>query len=131
MKTAEISDIKPSMLGTTVFNMKAGRMRKPQKFVIYPIKENDNAKKIKVQSDSYIGIIDLKEGKGVISGPHSHPGFMQLQTDIDNNDNQKIELKNIDNQSLKMQVFTSADKEAGQTSAVKTDNSGAINVLDI
>jgi len=40
-------------------------------------------------------------------------------------------LSNIDLQSLKMQVFTTASKEAGkkENGIMQSDNSGAINIL--
>lgn len=44
---------------------KLGKMRKPQEFVVYPVKEGERT--ITVQSDKSIGRFDTVTGKGVLN----------------------------------------------------------------
>lgn len=131
MKTAEIKNIKPSITGTTKFDMKAGRMRKPQNFVVYPMTKNDEANIIRVQSGNYWAEINAETGEGELSGRHSHANTWAFTMDKQRGKTTKFNLSDMDLQSLRMQIFTSADKEAGkrENGIMQTDNSGAINVL--
>lgn len=117
-------------MGTTSFDMKAGSMRKAQDFIVYPISKLACSDDVKIQSDNYIGLIDLKTGEGELSARHNNPGFVHFQIDQSRDKTTFFELSNLDQQALKMQIFASTNKEAGE-SFVKTDNSGAKGVMII
>lgn len=125
MNTAEILKIKGNIMGTTSIDMKIKGMRKAQDFIVYPLDKNSTNKTIKIQSDTRIGLLNLENGEGRMSKSHQNGAyFHHLQMD----NLTAFSLSAIDLQALKMRIFTTADKKAGN-SVVKTDNSGAYRVL--
>lgn len=57
-------------LGTANLILKVeGKMRKEQSFCVYPISVGE--REIKIQSDTRIGTIDLKTGKGILTKSYS------------------------------------------------------------
>jgi len=54
-----ITNIHKNIMGTTSFNLKVGRMRKHQKFVVYPL--DSDPSKILIQSDKMMGVINLAD----------------------------------------------------------------------
>ncbi len=123
---AEVSGIKRNIMGTTSFNIKLKGMRKPQDFIVYPITPSDSNKIITVQSDTRIGQIDLNSGEGKMSQSHSSGAYF---THLSLDKKTPFKLKDIDLQALKMHIFTSSSKNAGESGVMYTDNSGAKNVL--
>lgn len=122
---AEIKNIKTSIMGTIQFDLKAKGHRGFQDFICYPISEADDTQNVKIQSDKRIGTYNPKTGEIKLSKSRSggsyfhHLQFDELTT---------AKLEPIDNQELKMKIFTTSSKKAGN-SVVYSDNSGAINIL--
>lgn len=59
-------------------NGKLGRMRKSQRWVIYPSQSADQSWRI-IQCDRYIAKVYLESGKTILSdGKGGHPGFYKL-----------------------------------------------------
>jgi hypothetical protein len=122
---AEILGLSKNILGTTSIEMKISGMRKPQEFTVYPISSDDTDKIITIQSDTRIGRIDLKSGRGVMSQSHSSGAyFVHLQMD-------KLipfTLTESDLEDLKAHIFKTAGSNVG-SSVVKSDNSGASRIF--
>ena len=115
-------------MGTASFDMKLKGMRKFQDFIVYPISKNDSEKVIKVQSDTRIGYIDLKDGKIRITksfqgGAYNHHLTM---TKLD-----EFQLAEVDSSTLRMYIFTTASEKAGTNGIMYCDNSGAENILTV
>lgn len=124
---AIIEKISSNIMGTTDITMKIKGMRKFQNFIVYPLDKDNSSNIITIQSGTRIGKIDVETGRGVMSKSHSSGAyFHHLQMDVLT----KFELSDLDNTALKLKIFTSADKNAGN-SVVSTDNSGAINILGL
>jgi hypothetical protein len=126
--TVEIQNIRTNRMGTASFDMKLKGMRKFQDFIVYPISKDDTEKVIKVQSDTRIGYIDLKDGKVQMTksfqgGAYNHHLVM---TKLDN-----FQLTDVDTQTLRMHIFTTASPMAGTNGVMYCDNSGAENVLKV
>ncbi len=123
---AEIIGLRKNILGTTSIEMKISGMRKPQEFTVYPISSDDTDKIITIQSDTRIGRIDLKSGRGVMSQSHSSGAyFVHLQMD-------KLipfTLTESDLEDLKAHIFKTAGSNVG-SSVVKSDNSGASRIFN-
>lgn len=130
MSKAKFKDIRKNIMGTTTFEMKAAGMRKSQEFIVYPIRGNDEGQKIRIQSDNRFGIIDLKKKIGIITGHCSgHPNLTTLHIHLSEGTAKSFKLSNLDNQTLKLQIFTSSNGKAGNNGVMHTDNSGAKKVL--
>lgn len=59
-KIAVISDIRPGRFSGCEFTATFAGMRKPQVFVVYPVRQGDTS--IKIQSDTRIGLVELATG---------------------------------------------------------------------
>jgi hypothetical protein len=125
MKT-EISKIRRNIMGTISFTMKIKGMRKEQEFIIYPI--TGDSKELLIQSKTRIARLNSQTGQGVISESHQG-GAYGPHLAIDKLTPFTVE--EIDMQALRMQIFTTASKHAGNNGVIYTDNSGAVNILDV
>lgn len=122
-----ISNIRKNIMGTVSFDAKFAGMRKPQDFIVYPIKAGDDAGSIKVQSDTRIGTIDLQTGSVWMSKPHANGAYGRHLSEralIDKLDQEDLF-------SLKAHVFSTAHGDAGraQNRVIGCDNSGALEVF--
>jgi hypothetical protein len=121
-----ITNIHRNCMGTVSFDGKFTGMRKPQDFIVYPLHAGNQTDRLKIQSRTRIGEIDLATGwvdltKSWPSGAYGvHLAFAQ----------QKL-CKLPDEQlfMLKAHVLDSASGKAGTNGAVYTDNSGALEVF--
>lgn len=114
-------------MGTASINAKFPKMRKAQEFIVYPLKAGDDAKSIKIQSDTRMGSIDTTSGEVTLTKPYANgAGFIHLQV----GKTHSFKLSEDDLEKVKAKVFSTADKEAGK-SFVITDNSGAKNIFDL
>lgn len=127
MKT-EIKNIETSAMGTVKFDMKAKGHRGFQNFICYPI--NKSSKYIKIQSDKRMGVYypnkeEMHLSKSRAGGSYFHHLSLDTLT--------IVKLDSVENQELKMRIFTSASSEAGkkENGFIHSDNSGAINVFDL
>lgn len=123
-----ISNIRKNIMGTTSFDAKFAGMRKAQDFIVYPMKQGDDAQRPIIQSDTRIGIIDLETGSVWMSKPHANgANFIHLSMEralID-----KLSPEEIFN--LKAHIFASAHGDAGraENGVIGADNSGALEVF--
>lgn len=126
----QIIKISTNIMGTASILAKFDGMRKAQEFTIYPM--STDAKKILCQSDSRWLEINPETGDCEIttsqSGHHSS-WMLQLQKSI--RKHKEFKLSEFDLQSLKMQIFTTASKNAGkrENGIIQSDNSAAIKIL--
>jgi len=126
MKTTEVTSIKPNSVGTCDIIMKIPGMRKPQEFTVYPMQKGDT--KIKIQSSTRIGLLDMTTGEGKMSQSHqSGAYFHHLSLD-------KLTLFNLekmDFESLKLQIFSTGGKLVGGDLGLSVNNEGATSILDL
>ena len=124
-----ISNIHKNCMGTVSFDAKFAGMRKPQDFIVYPIKAGDESGRIVIQSDTRIGLIDVESGKVWMSKPRAGgANFMHLPY---GNTPYTDKLSQEDLFSLKARIFATAHGAAGkaENGVVQTDNSGALEVF--
>ena len=120
-----IENIRRGIMGTVEFDGKFSGMRKPQDFIVYPIAAGADATRLKVQSDTRIGLVDLTTGAVRMSA--SRPGgayFAHIPHDGPPTDRLSAE----DVLRLKAWVFGTAGASVG-CSVMTTDNSGAAGVF--
>jgi hypothetical protein len=131
MKQASISNIQENVMGTVSFDMKFERWLKTQDFTVYPKHEGDESKEIIIQSNKRIGRLDLETGKGKLSASHpSGAYFMHYSIDSALKRLEPFEVSEDQIQALKVAVFLTGGSDVGNK-MVKTDNSGACNVIGI
>ncbi len=122
-KPARISQIKKGMMGTAEFMGKFSGMRKSQEFLCYPLPTGDAAQRVKVQSDTRIGFIDLTSGEvlmtpSIFSGAYAN--HLHLIERIDQLNAEELLM-------LKTQILATASGKAGSR-GVYVDNAGAIEI---
>ena len=123
-----ISNFRKNCMGTVSFDAKFAGMRKAQDFIVYPMKQGDDALRPVIQSDTRIGIIDLETGSVWMSKPHANgANFVHLSMEralID-----KLSPEDVFN--LKANIFATAHGAAGkaENGFIQTDNSGALGVF--
>lgn len=123
-----ISNIHKNCMGTVSFDAKFAGMRKPQDFIVYPIKAGDESGRIVIQSDTRIGLIDVESGKVWMSKPRAGgANFMHLSMERSLID--KLSQEDLFN--LKAHIFSTAHGAAGkaENGIVQCDNSGALEVF--
>lgn len=123
-----IQSFETNCLGTKDFTAKFPKMRKAQVFTVYPIQKDQDGQQLMVQSATRIALVNLKNGAVKMAGPHpngAHSIHLQVGPSF------IFKLEEIDLQALKMEVFASANKEAGkaENGAVIADNSGAFKIF--
>ena len=118
-----ISNIRRNIMGTTSFDGLFPGMRKAQDFTVYPVKSEQDAGRVTVQSDTRIGFIHMTTGTVTMSKPGG-AYFIHL------NGAQIIgTLPADDLLLLKAAIMGSAHGNAGTNGMVYTDNSGALAVF--
>ena len=123
-----ISNIHKNNMGTISFDAKFAGMRKPQDFIVYPMKAGDETQRPVIQSDTRIGTVCLQTGNVRMSRPHTGgANFMHMSMEralID-----KIPQEDLF--SLKAHIMSTAHGAAGkaENGIVQTDNSGALEVF--
>ena len=121
------SNFHRNIMGTISFEMKAPNMRKPQEFIVYPMHEKSD--KILIQSDKRWAEICVNSGAvEMTNGTGGHPNSWLLQLQKITGKAQKFTISEIDLQTLKMQIFTTAGKSVGNA-VISTDNSGAFEII--
>lgn len=117
---------KPNCLGTLDISAKLGSMRKPQDFVVYPIKKQIGpTDRILIQSDTRIGYVYLDSGEVHLSKPHSSGAYFPHLSEA-----QLVHtLTGEELLMLKTKLAGTSNPVAGTNGVVVTDNSGAINAL--
>lgn len=122
---AEVFGLKRNIMGTTDIEMKISGMRKAQDFIVYPIGKDDTDQIIKIQSETRIGKIDLKTGRGLMSQSHSNGAyFVHLQMDKLT----PFTISESDLEAIKAHIFKTAGSNVG-TRGIVSDNSGASRLL--
>lgn len=118
---------KPNCMGTLDITAKLGSMRKPQEFVVYPVKEHDTVERILIQSDTRIGWVYLKTGEVKLSKPHSSGAYNHHLPEATLIHTLSAE----DLLMLKTKLAATSNKRAGSNGIVVTDNGGAIKALEV
>ena len=96
-------------MGTIQFDLKAKGQRGFQDFICYPINKADDTQSVKIQSDKRIGTYNPKTGEIKLSKSRQNGSyFHHLQFD----ELVTAQLEPIDNQELKMKIFTTSSKKA-------------------
>ena len=118
----KITSIEKNCMGTLDINAKFKGMRKDQEFIIYPISEGADVQKIKIQSDTRIGYINLNNGIVSLCPPVSSGAYnphLMFVKDVD-------VLNKSELAGLKFRLIQTADKNAGDNALhIQTDNLGA------
>jgi len=121
----KIISIEKNCMGTLDINAKFKGMRKVQDFIVYPIPEGEKIEKIKIQSDTRIGYINLNNGIVSLCPPVSSGAYnphLMFVKDIDVLNREELA-------GLKFRLIQTADKKAGNNALhIFTDNAGAKNV---
>jgi len=124
---AYLGNIHKNIMGTTSFDLRIKGMRKNQEFIVYPLQSGEQSKEIKIQSSTRIGYLNLETGRGRMSASHqSGAYFIHLQLDTLT----EFQLRNVDNEALRLFIFTTAGSKVGERHVV-CDNSSAINVMNL
>lgn len=119
-----ISTLHKNIMGMTSFEAKFEGMRKAQEFDVYPIKGGDDAKTVTIQSDTRIGTVNLDTGDVQITRSIPSGAFFHHLALVQPAGKLSTAMLN----ALKLQVFTTASKRAGEHFVV-SDNSGAAGVF--
>lgn len=119
-----ISNIRKNIMGTCSFDGKFSGMRKAQDFIVYPIKSEDDAKRVTIQSDTRIGWVNLESGQVMLSpakasGAYFHHLALAQKAGILSGEQLLM---------LKAQILGTASGKAGSNGIVFADNSGALGV---
>lgn len=120
----ELTNLRGNIMGTTSFDAKFPGMRKAQDFIVYPLDASNEARAIKIQSDTRIGSISMVDGTVRMSAPQAGGAFFHHMATA------KV-LGKLTGEALLMlqaKVMSTAHGQAGK-SFVKADNSGALNVF--
>lgn len=121
----QISNIRKNRMGTVSFDGKLDGMRKAQDFITYPIKDESDAKRVTIQSDTRIGIINLENGKVTLSPARSGGSYFVHLIYA-----KPAGVLNAEELLLyKAAIFGTAHGMAGSNGMVYTDNSGAVGVF--
>lgn len=125
----EFDAFRRNIMGTISFNMKAGSMRKPQDFIVYPKNQNDGLANhiIRIQSDTRMGLIDLRSGKIIASPPdRSSLGntFVALQMSANDGTIQALGTMNNDDRLALIDSLGASSQRWGDEMMI-TDNTGA------
>ena len=130
LKPVQIQNIRTNIMGTTSFEMKFPGMRKFQDFIVYPIKMDDSAKILTIQSDTRFGHMSLASGIVVSSASHANGAYSHsYMMDKAAGKTQAFRLEDVDRDALRLFVFTTATSKAGENGVVYTDNSGAFRII--
>ncbi len=119
----KLAQIKKGLMGTVEFMGLFSGMRKAQGFICYPLPTGEAAQRIKVQSDTRIGFIDLTSGEvlmtpSIFSGAYAQ--HLHLIERIDQLNAEELLM-------LKTQILATASGKAGAR-GVYVDNAGAIEI---
>ena len=115
-----ITNYHKNIMGTLSFDLKVKGMRKPQDFIVYPIREKTDT--ISIQSDKKFGEINILTGKGILS--KSGSAMYHLSLDKARSNVNEFQLSKGEVQELKTQIKSTTGKSVGG-SFVKSDNSAA------
>lgn len=121
-----LTNVKKGIMGTIEFDAQFKGMRKPQDFIVYPLHAGGDPTRIKIQSDTRIGIICFTSGRVLMSPPvasGAHTAHLVNAKEVDKLSAEEVLL-------LKAAVFSTAGKSVGSNGIVTTDNSAASEVFD-
>lgn len=128
-KVPEISRIRRNIMGTTSFDLKGGKMRKSQDFIIYPKNSNDGYPPyiFQIQSKTRIGLIDMRNGRIIATPPVQSGAYgVHLAFYINEKAMQSLgTLEGDDYKALFDAIGASSQDWESDPSMIKTDNTGA------
>ena len=124
-----ISRIRRNIMGTTSFDLKGGKMRKSQDFIIYPKNSNDGYPPyiFQIQSKTRIGLVDMRTGKIIATPPVSSGAYgVHLSFYINEKAMQSLgTLEEEDYKALFDAIGANSQDWESEPSMIKTDNTGA------
>ena len=122
-----ISRLHKNCMGTTSFDGKFAGMMKAQDFIAYPLPADSDRVRVKIQSDTRIGFIELADGRVLLSKPQASGAYFHHLSGA----RYVGKLTPEDLLMLKAHIFASAHGAAGkaENGIVQTDNSGALEVF--
>jgi hypothetical protein len=128
-KVPEISRIRRNIMGTTSFDLKGGKMRKSQDFIIYPKNSNDGYPPyiFQIQSKTRIGLVDMRNGRIIATPPVQSGAYgVHLAFYINEKAMQSLgTLEGDDYKALFDAIGASSQDWESDPSMIKTDNTGA------
>lgn len=117
-----LSNIHTNIMGTVSFDGQFKGMRKPQDFIVYPVKDDGHPMtNARIQSDKRSGFVNLNSGNVVILEGAYFNGAVK-NTD-------KLSAEEL--LSFKAAIFSTASGKAGSNGIVFCDNSGALNSFEV
>ena len=122
-----IAAYRKNCMGTVSFQAQFKGARKPTEFIVYPIKSDDDASTILIQSDTRIGRIHLTSGKVLMTKSISSGAYgchLAQATVID-------QLNTEDLFILKAHIFATAGSKVGTNGVIHCDNAGAEGCLGV
>jgi hypothetical protein len=122
----KLANFKIGIMGTVEFDGQTAGMRKPQRFIVYPMQ--DSGTQITVQSDHRIGRIDVATGRGVMSAHRAqYANFGWLAICLGQKTAIPVQVEPAELETLRRWVKASGGVEVG-ASFVKSDNTGALAI---
>lgn len=121
----EIGNIHRNIMGTVSFDGKFEGMRKPQDFIVYPMK--DSAGSAQIQSDTRIGTIDLETGAVLLTDAFKSGAYFAHMVFAKS----RGKLAHEQLFMLKAEIMGSASGKAGTSGIVFVDNSAALEVFGV
>ena len=116
-----LSNIHRNIMGTVSFDGMFKGMRKPQDFIVYPVKNDGHPMtNARIQSDKRSGFVNLETGNVVILEGAYFNGAVKVTDKL----NAEELLK------FKAAIFSTASGKAGSNGIVFCDNSAAIEVFN-
>ncbi len=118
-----ISNIRKNCMGSVSFDAVFPGMRKPQDFIVYPIKADDSPAAIRIQSGKRSGFVSMVSGAvSLYPGQYFNGPIKQV---VALNAEQLLLLKSA--------VMASASGQAGkaENGVIQCDNSGALGVFGL
>lgn len=122
-----IANIHKNCMGTTAFMGKFGKMRKEQRFVVYPIHSDMNGDTLTIQSEHRFAIIKVESGSTLMSANHAqYANTTALQMDIINGKAERFTIEKDALEPLLAFIRGTAGAMVGNNGMnVFTDNSNA------
>jgi len=119
-----ITNIRTNSVGTTSFDAKFPKMRKPQDFIVYPIR--GKAEKILIQSDNFWAEISVESGAVNMSARKAqYANSTWLALCVIRGTNREFSLSSEDLEALKEAIRETGGELVGDN-CLKVENAGAL-----
>lgn len=122
--TGKVTGFHKNCLGTLSFEGKFLKMRKAQEFDCYPMRDETETDRVRIQSETRIGWIVLATGDVLLCPPKASGAYFPDLAHVVKVD----QLSGSDLMMFKAQIFATASAKAG-THGVTVNNSGAAQIF--